>query len=128
MRVQRIILNMMWAHVIKIIRQENGLRWIDDVYCKVIITRPEIWSQIAGDRTRKAAEWSIQGNKKPFRSFEITVISEPEAAAQAMLLDPAYVNRDDIPGLTKPGDIFLICDAGGGMVGSQEIFYCFAYY
>ncbi|KAF2812626.1 uncharacterized protein BDZ99DRAFT_270381 [Mytilinidion resinicola] len=51
--------------------------------------------------------------RSPFREVSIEMISEPEAAAHAVLGAPNVVLRPD---LTHTGDVFLIADAGGGTV------------
>ncbi|KAF2258543.1 hypothetical protein CC78DRAFT_621736 [Lojkania enalia] len=106
-------LRMLWKHAIAVIRNQEGQTWIDGMSCKVVITRPAIWSNKASARTRKAAEWAILREQGPFASIDMQMISEPEAAAQAILQAPAVARRPDV---TRPGDIYLICDAGGGTV------------
>jgi len=68
-----------------------------------IITVPAIWSDKAKDATRKAAAQAGIDDK------ELDIVTEPEAAA----LYCATLCQDR--NLEK-GDVFLICDAGGGTV------------
>ncbi|KAF2463832.1 uncharacterized protein BDR25DRAFT_297413 [Lindgomyces ingoldianus] len=113
MKVTRHYLARLWRHGIEMIQDQYGQTWADGASCKVVITRPAIWSQKASARTRKVAKKSILSDYSPFESVSISMISEPEAAAQAVLLAPTVRNRPDI---TRPNDIFLVCDAGGGTV------------
>ncbi|KAJ4301514.1 hypothetical protein N0V90_003607 [Kalmusia sp. IMI 367209] len=127
-------LELLWRHAVEIIVNQEGQTWIHGMPCKVVITRPAIWSQKASARTKRAAKLAILRNKFSFESVSVTMISEPEAAAQAVLQAPSVVKRPDVtevcpvdlfaqtlygvnPSL-KPGDIFLVCDAGGGTVAS----------
>ncbi|KAF2735587.1 hypothetical protein EJ04DRAFT_511695 [Polyplosphaeria fusca] len=106
-RVAAKYLKMLWRHAITVIR-DKGLSWIEDTHCKVVITRPAIWSPRATLRTRTAAEEAIRSDTSPFRSVSISTITEPEAAAQAVLQDEAPDSELE--------DIYVICDAGGGTV------------
>ncbi|KAH8725385.1 hypothetical protein GQ44DRAFT_826515 [Phaeosphaeriaceae sp. PMI808] len=113
MRVSVDYIQRIWRHAVNTILEEEGQTWAHGMPCKVIITRPAIWSQKASLRTRNIAEKAIKQHNSPFESIDISMVSEPEAAAQAVLQAPTIARRPD---LTRPNDIYLICDAGGGTV------------
>ncbi|CAM1509097.1 Fc.00g028360.m01.CDS01 [Cosmosporella sp. VM-42] len=76
---------------------------------ELVVTVPAVWSERAKDKTMKAvsrAGWGADGMK-------ISMIAEPEAAA-------IYTLRGMREGVTKEdiqvGDVFVLCDAGGGTV------------
>ncbi|KAF2108803.1 hypothetical protein BDV96DRAFT_692313 [Lophiotrema nucula] len=106
-------LRLVWSHALSVIRDQKGQTWTDGVPCKIIVSRPAIWTQLGSDRTKIAVEEAIRKSAHRCSEIEITMISEPEAAAQTMLQSPTITLRPD---LTRPGDIYLICDAGGGTV------------
>lgn len=110
-KVTQDYLEQLWLYAVKTIHEHEGQTWARGMPCKVVITRPAIWSQKASSRTRQAAEKAIMPHRGPFESVDISMISEPEAAAQAVLQAPTVAQRRD---LTKANDIFVICDAGGG--------------
>jgi hypothetical protein len=93
-------LRLLWRHAITTIQDKEGQSWVDGVVCKVVITRPAIWGDKALDRTRRAAKWAILRDHAPFKSVSIDTISEPEAAAQAMLQAPAIAERPDVTGVS----------------------------
>ncbi|KAE8370946.1 hypothetical protein BDV27DRAFT_140170 [Aspergillus caelatus] len=67
------------------------------------LTVPAVWSDKAKDRTMNAA---IKANIRP---QDITLVSEPEAAA-------LYALRSIQPNSIAKNDVFIVCDAGGGTV------------
>ncbi|KAL8837780.1 MAG: hypothetical protein Q9170_002398 [Blastenia crenularia] len=69
-----------------------------------VITVPAVWSEVAVATTKACAERAGMGN-----SSSIRVVPEPEAAA-------VYALRQMVPYGVKPGDAYIICDAGGGTV------------
>ncbi|KAK6532128.1 hypothetical protein TWF694_003289 [Orbilia ellipsospora] len=70
---------------------------------RVILTVPAAWKPIAKDRTLRAA-------KRAGLPENIELVTEPEAAALATLSA-----KSDEHELQK-GDVFVVCDAGGGTV------------
>lgn len=113
MKVTVDYIKLLWKHALEIILYEHSQTWAIGMACKVVITRPAIWSQKASARTQQVAEEAILPNAQDFESVTISLISEPEAAAHAVLHDPSVAQR---PSLTHANDIYLICDAGGGTV------------
>ncbi|KAH7385573.1 hypothetical protein DE146DRAFT_759800 [Phaeosphaeria sp. MPI-PUGE-AT-0046c] len=113
MKVAVDYLRFLWKHALKVILHEHGQTWAIGMACKVVITRPAIWTQKASARTQRVAEDAILPNAQDFESVTISLISEPEAAAHAVLHAPSVAQR---PSHTHANDIYLICDAGGGTV------------
>jgi molecular chaperone DnaK (HSP70) len=70
---------------------------------KYVLTVPAIWDDKARDLSKRAAV------NAGFREEDLTLITEPEAAA---LYCSTLCHETDL----KDGDCFLICDAGGGTV------------
>lgn len=104
MKVSKHYLARLWRHGIQMIQDQYGQTWADGASCKVVITRPAIWSQKASDRTRRVAEKAIHSDYSPFASVSISMISEPEAAAQAVLLAPTVRYRPDITRVSPARD------------------------
>ena len=97
-------LRLLWEYTLKDIERERGRGWQDAYVIKPVLTVPAIWSDRAKDTTLRIAQKAgIPG--------DIDLVSEPEAAALAVLKD---MHRDDEP--LQRGDAFVVCDAGGGTV------------
>lgn len=92
-------------HLLYTLRQKLGEAFVRSVPMEFILTVPAIWSDLAKSKTLTAC----QRAGDPFQGRQITLISEPEAAAIYTLhgLDPHDL---------QVGDSFVICDAGGGTV------------
>ncbi|KAL8649970.1 MAG: hypothetical protein Q9226_005344 [Calogaya cf. arnoldii] len=69
-----------------------------------IITVPAVWSDAAKNKTRDCAELAGMGS-----ADDLKIISEPEAAAIYALQKMPKSSLD-------LGDVFVVCDAGGGTV------------
>ena len=93
-------LRLLWNNVLEAIQEEMGQGWIDGLLCKVVITKPAIWSQEACSRTEQAARMAIIPNKRPFRRIDLELIAEPEAAAHAVLGAPEVILRPDLTKVT----------------------------
>lgn len=72
---------------------------------KTVLTVPAVWSDAAKDATLRAAEMAGMNNN----DNNLTMISEPEAAAIHTL---SAVEDQAL----AVGDVFIVCDAGGGTV------------
>jgi len=97
-------LRFLWSYTKEHIRRHTPKDDDDNHSPKVVITVPAMWSDVAKERTRKAAEAAgIPG--------DVSLVSEPEAAALAEFKDK--LKKGDP---LKKDDIFIICDAGGGTV------------
>jgi len=76
---------------------KEGRQFFHDLPCKVVLTKPAIWSPQACFRTRNAAKRAISRNLEPFgRLLALELVSEPEAAALAVLNTPVITQRPDI--------------------------------
>lgn len=89
-------------HVLKILTLKLGSGVIDTTPIRFTITVPAIWDDAAKARTQQCAKNAGMGE-------EIRIISEPEAAVVYALdaMDPLDF---------RPGDTFILSDAGGGTV------------
>lgn len=72
-------LQMLWKYTQEDIRKHKSSGWNDQA-TKVVITVPAMWSETAKLRTKRAAEAAGLPN-------EVSLVSEPEAAALAVFRD-----------------------------------------
>ncbi|KAK6356035.1 hypothetical protein TWF718_000409 [Orbilia javanica] len=90
-----------------VLEQQYGKVLFSSMKKELVVTVPAVWSERAKDLTLKAV------NRAEFNASKISLVSEPEAAAiytlKCMREGPS---RDDI----KLGDVFVLCDSGGGTV------------
>jgi molecular chaperone DnaK (HSP70) len=84
-----------------------GDAFLTNLSIRYVLTVPAIWSDKAMDLTRRSAV------KAGIPESRLTMITEPEAAA---LYCSTLCREVDL----KPGDYFLVCDAGGGTVVSSH--------
>jgi len=103
-------LRLLWKHVIKTIERERGSNSASRLPFRVVLTVPAIWPHNAQQRMREAA--SKAGILDPRTCGETTLrlVPEPEAAALASLSE--FRDREDV----QVGEVFVVCDAGGGTV------------
>ncbi|KAI1355987.1 hypothetical protein F5Y01DRAFT_301565 [Xylaria sp. FL0043] len=103
-------LKALWNHTIEQIRDAKGPTVIDGMPFNVVVTVPAIWTDYARNRMREAAKRAGILDERGIDKTVLSFISEPEAAAIAMM--PELENRGDL----KIGDSFVVLDAGGGTV------------
>ena len=96
MQVTRDYLELLWNHALTVILNGYSQSWALGMHCKVNITKPAIWSQKASARTQKVAEDAILPNAQDFESVTISLVSEPGAAAYAVLQAPSVTKRPDL--------------------------------
>jgi hypothetical protein len=97
-------LRLLWQYAKDEISKIRGDDWADIYTLKAVLTVPAIWSPSAKDKTQRIARKAgLPGN--------VSLVSEPEAAALAVLKEKA---EDSEP--LRVGDCFIVCDAGGGTV------------
>ncbi|KAL1613681.1 hypothetical protein SLS54_010378 [Diplodia seriata] len=96
-------LSLIWKYTKDDLRRHQGQDWEDIYALKVVLTVPAIWSAAAKEKTLRAA-------KAAGFPADITLVTEPEAAAIAVLKDKAAEEGLEV------GDSFVVCDAGGGTV------------
>jgi hypothetical protein len=95
-------LTQIYKHTEAELTKRYGDLFIQTTETQWIITVPAIWSDTAKNATLTAARRAGMGP-------DLTLISEPEAAA-------VYTLQAIQPNHLKPGDNFVVCDAGGGTV------------
>ncbi|KAI9764517.1 MAG: hypothetical protein M1839_005887 [Geoglossum umbratile] len=97
------------GHVFKHLEQEYGPTLFKSLQLDIVLTVPAVWSDKAKDLTFQAVtKAGFVGDKE-----RIKMITEPEAAATYTLKAlKSGAGGDEI----KPGDHFVLCDAGGGTV------------
>ncbi|EPS39071.1 hypothetical protein H072_7151 [Dactylellina haptotyla CBS 200.50] len=96
-------LGWLWLRGKEDIARKQGHDFESRFDLRVILTVPAAWKPIAKDRTLRAA-------KRAGLPDDIHLVTEPEAAALATLS-----SKSDEAELQK-GDVFVVCDAGGGTV------------
>ncbi|KAK6544698.1 hypothetical protein TWF694_001384 [Orbilia ellipsospora] len=91
----------------EVLENQYGKVFFASMRKDLIVTVPAVWSERAKDLTLKAV------GRAKFEADKISLVTEPEAAAIYTLKGIREgPNRDEI----KLGDVFVLCDAGGGTV------------
>jgi hypothetical protein len=103
-------LGALWKHILDIIKKSRGEAVIDALQFHIVITVPAIWKGYARQDMEKAAKKSGVLDYRPAGPSTLTFAPEPEAAALSTLCEPGRK--------MDPGDVYVICDAGGGTVVS----------
>ncbi len=101
-------LRLLWEHVIDTICRDRGTAAVEGMKFHVVLTVPAIWQGYARQRMEDAVAQAGILDARVAGKTELSFVTEPEAAALATL----YNN----PNPCKKGDVFIICDAGGGTV------------
>lgn len=100
-------LRLLWNLTVQDIENDpGGKALVDGFPFKVVLTVPVIWSAAANDKMIRAADLAGITATRSAGETTLSLAPEPEAAALATLSDLEYNAR--------VGDIFVICDAGGG--------------
>ncbi|RTE80896.1 hypothetical protein BHE90_004615 [Fusarium euwallaceae] len=101
-------LRLLWSHAEEKIKQEIGSGVFNALTLHVVVTVPAIWKGYAQQSTEQAVRQA--GLLKPRRAgrTQLTVVTEPEAAALSTILD----RYDSV----NEGNVYVVCDAGGGTV------------
>lgn len=103
-------LRALWLHILDTIHKARGKSVIEALTFHVVITVPAIWKDYARQSMTEAARKSGILNTRLAGPTTLAFAPEPEAAALASL----YESKPSI----NAGDVFVICDAGGGTVVS----------
>ncbi|KAF9874990.1 hypothetical protein CkaCkLH20_07684 [Colletotrichum karsti] len=99
-------LRQLWEYTRENIRKRIGDdHWENSHDIAIVVTVPAIWSHSTQDKTLKAARAAGMPAKA-----DIELVTEPSAAAIATLRDKSEEKS------LQEGDIFVVCDAGGGTV------------
>jgi molecular chaperone DnaK (HSP70) len=102
-------LRLVWQYTKDDIARKQGDNWESIYKLRVVLTVPAIWSAAAKNRTLAIAK----GAGLP---DDISLVSEPEAAALAVLKE-----KNDEDASLQVGDTFVVCDAGGGTVVRKSL-------
>ncbi|KAI1104918.1 actin-like ATPase domain-containing protein [Jackrogersella minutella] len=97
-----------WEHVLHEITKARGANVIDALRFHVVITLPAIWKGYARQSMEEAARRSGILDERDAGDTILSFAPEPEAAALCTLCEPGRH--------IKKGDVYIICDAGGGTV------------
>ncbi|KAL4931804.1 Hsp70 family protein [Aspergillus undulatus] len=90
-------LRLLWRHILETVKKARGEYVVDALRFHVVITGMEEAARQAGIM-----------DSRPAGETKLSFAPEPEAAAFSTLCEPGR--------RTQPGDVYLICDAGGGTV------------
>ncbi|KAL4807449.1 hypothetical protein BDV18DRAFT_167977 [Aspergillus unguis] len=101
-------LRLLWNHIIETVEKSRGESVIDALRFHVVITVPAIWKGYARQGMEEAAQIAGLLDTRAAGSTVLSFVPEPEAAALSTLCEPGRK--------TQAGDVFVICDAGGGTV------------
>ncbi|KAH0433458.1 hsp70 family chaperone [Colletotrichum camelliae] len=101
-------LRALFQHTLHTIHKARGESVVDALRFHVVITVPAIWKDYARQGMEQAARLAGIMDFRPAGQTTLTFAPEPEAAALSTLCEPG---RNP-----KKGEVFIICDAGGGTV------------
>ena len=102
----------LWKHTCDEISRRLPTLW-GNAELKITLTVPAIWDLSAQELTKTAAEFAGLLDRK---GTTLQLIGEPEAAALSVFEEMSAQRWQKL----KPGDAFVVCDAGGGtVVGSR---------
>lgn len=105
-------LRALWQHILDTIHKARGKSVTEALTFHVVITVPAIWKDYARQSMTEAARKSGILDTRLAGLTTLAFAPEPEAAALASL----YESKPSI----NAGDVFVICDAGGGTVVSRS--------
>ena len=103
-------LRLLWEHIMSTIERARGEDVVEALAIHVVITVPAIWKSYARQAMEDAAAKSGILDSRLAGATKLTFVPEPEAAALSTLLEQGSGVR--------PGNVYVICDAGGGTVVS----------
>ncbi|KAL4791055.1 hypothetical protein BDV19DRAFT_381825 [Aspergillus venezuelensis] len=101
-------LRLLWAHIQETVTKSRGEYVVDALRFHVVITVPAIWKGYARQGMEEAAQLAGLLDSRAAGETKLSFVPEPEAAAFSTLCEPGR--------RTQPGDVYVICDAGGGTV------------
>jgi hypothetical protein len=101
-------LRLLWDHIMSTIERALGEIAVEALQFHVVITVPAIWKGYARQAMEDAAEASGILDYRLAGETSLAFAPEPEAAAMSTLLEQGSGIR--------PGNVYTICDAGGGTV------------
>ncbi|KAI1746422.1 hypothetical protein F4680DRAFT_401390 [Xylaria scruposa] len=101
-------MRLLWEHIMSTIERARGDSVVDGLPIHVVITVPAIWKGYARNAMKEAAKKSGILDFRLAGETKLTFAPEPEAAALPTLLEQGSGVR--------PGNVYVVCDAGGGTV------------
>jgi hypothetical protein len=101
-------LRLLWDHILETVKKSRGEHVIDALRFHIVITVPAIWNGYARPGMEEAARQAGLLASRPAGETVLSFVPEPEAAALSTLCEPGR--------RAQPGDLYVICDAGGGTV------------
>ncbi|RMJ17054.1 hypothetical protein CDV36_003242 [Fusarium kuroshium] len=101
-------LKLLWIHTEEKIKQEIGKYEFNALTLHIVVTVPAIWKGYAQQSTEQAVRQAGLLEHRRAGPTQLTVVTEPEAAALSTILD-CYNS-------VKAGNVYVVCDAGGGTV------------
>jgi hypothetical protein len=101
-------LSLLWDHTMSSMKRARGAGAVDGLPLKVVLTVPAIWKPYAHEKMRNAARAAGILNPRPCGETTLKLVSEPEAAALATLNEFRACHN------IKKGDVYVVCDVGGG--------------
>ena len=101
-------LRKLWQYTLEHINKARGESVVDALKFHVVLTIPAIWKGYARQGMEEAAKRSGILGRRPAGETTLSFAPEPEAAALSTLSEPGRK--------PKQGDVYMICDAGGGTV------------
>ncbi|KAM0263306.1 hypothetical protein ACHAPA_008797 [Fusarium lateritium] len=100
-------LRKIWKHTLETINKDRGAA-VEALQFHVVITVPAIWKDYARQYMTEAANKAGILDRRTAGKTRLTFAPEPEAAALSTLCETGRG--------VKPGEVYLVCDAGGGTV------------
>ncbi|KAL4917369.1 hypothetical protein BDW62DRAFT_183956 [Aspergillus aurantiobrunneus] len=101
-------LRLLWGHILETVKKSRGEYVIDALRFHVVITVPAIWKGYARQGMEEAAAMAGILDGRAAGETRLSFVPEPEAAAFSTLCEPGRK--------AQAGDVYVICDAGGGTV------------
>lgn len=101
-------LRKLWQYTLEHINKARRESVVDALKFHVVIAIPAIWKGYARQGMEEAAKRSGILGRRPAGETTLSFAPEPEAAALSTLSEPGRK--------PKQGDVYMICDTGGGTV------------
>ncbi|KAH6647235.1 hypothetical protein BKA67DRAFT_429649 [Truncatella angustata] len=101
-------LRLLWGHIVSTIARARGDDIVKSLAIHLVITVPAIWKSYARQALQDAAKRSGIFEERFVGATKLTLAIEPEVAALSTLHEQGSGVR--------PGNVYVICDAGGGTV------------
>lgn len=101
-------IKLLWNYAIEMITKARGDDIVSNLRFHVVITVPAIWKGYARQSMREAALKAGILDERDAGETRLTFVPEPEAAAMDTLVE--------VKQSAKPGEVYMICDCGGGTV------------